>query len=366
MRWLVIFFSIMMCSPVHAAKLDALLSRAMQGRAIPAMAVLVIRGGRVADFAVRGIREADLPNRVQPDDVWHIGSDTKAMTATLIARLVENGRLSWNTPLSESLPELMPGSQPDYHNITMIDMFAHRAGFKDAIDSDFYDAFYTDRRPLHEQRLAYMRMALAQPAAYPPGTQNVYSNRGPLLAAVIAERATGMSYETLMQREIFTPLRMRTAAFGPTHRGQPLGHERGAPQSGAQSDNPAVLAPSGGIHLSMQDWAEFAIDQMKGEHGQGKLLKPQTYRFLHTAQGDTVYGIGWGVRSELDGLYGRFLTHSGSNGYWWARIVLVPDLERGVLIVANASQDDGADEAADQIEKLILPALVSAPMPRSQ
>jgi len=99
---------------------------------------------------------------------------------------------------------------------------------------------------------------------------------------------------------------------------------------------------------------------MKGEHGAGKLLKQDGYRFLHTAQGDTIYGLGWGVRTALDGMHGRFLTHSGSNGYWMARIVLLPDLESGVLIAANAGQDDGADQAVAEVEKAILPGLAPA------
>ncbi len=340
--------------------LQPLLAHAMQGRAIPAMALLVIRHGAVAEEAVRGVRAGPSSSAVSPNDLWHIGSDTKAMTATLIARLVERGALSWNAPLARELPKLAPAMQSGYRGITLIDMFAHRAGFKDLIDSDFYNAFYTDKRPLHAQRLAYLRMALARPPAYTPGTQNLYSNRGALLAAFIAEEKTGASWEALVRREIFARLGMRSAGFGPTAAGQNLGHEKGVPVMGTKADDPSVLAPAGGVHLTMDDWARFAIDQMKGEHGQGKLLKPGSYRFLHTGQGNSIYGLGWGVRAELDGLKGRFLTHAGSNGFWWARIVLVPDIESGVLIAANAGPDDGADRASDEIEKTILPTLVSA------
>jgi CubicO group peptidase (beta-lactamase class C family) len=337
--------------------LQPLLANAMRGHSIPAMAVLVIRHGTIAEESFRGVRAGPGSPPVSSSDLWHIGSDTKAMTATLIARLVERGVLAWNASLARELPALAPAMQPGYRNITLIDMFAHRAGFKDLIDSDFYNAFYTDRRGLHAQRLAYLRMALAQPPAYKPGTQNLYSNRGALLAAFIAEQKTGASWETLVRKEIFAPLGMGSAGFGPTVAGQNLGHEKGTPVSGTKADDPAVLAPAGGVRLTMDDWARFAIDQIKGEHGRGKLLKAGTYRFLHTAQGGTIYGLGWGVRTELGGIKGRFLTHAGSNGYWWARIVLVPDTESGVLIAANVGPDAGADKASDIIEKAIVPTL---------
>jgi len=337
--------------------LQPLLANAMRGHSIPATAVLIIRHGAVVQEAFRGVRAGPGSPPVSRSDLWHIGSDTKAMTATLVARLAERGVLAWNVSLARQLPALASAMQPGYRNITLIDMFAHRAGFKDLIDSDFYNAFYTDRRSSHAQRLAYLRMALAQPPAYKPGTQSLYSNRGALLAAFIAEQKTGASWETLMRHEIFAPLGMGSAGFGPTLAGQNLGHEQGTPVSGTKADDPPVLAPAGGVRLTMDDWARFAIDQMKGEHGRGRLLKAAAYRLLHTAQGGTIYGLGWGVRAELDGLHGRFLTHAGSNGYWWARIVLVPDTESGVLIAANVGPDAGADKASDIIEKAIIPTL---------
>jgi CubicO group peptidase (beta-lactamase class C family) len=321
--------------------LQPLLAHAMQGRQIPAMAVLVIRHGAIASEAVRGVRAGPSSPPVTTSDLWHIGSDTKAM---------------WNAPLMRELPALVPAMQPGYRNITLLDMFAHRAGFKDLIDSDFYNAFYADKRPMHVQRLAYLRKALAQPPAYVPGTQNLYSNRGALLAAFIAEQKTGTSWEALMRREIFVPLGMRSAGFGPTAAGQNRGHDKAVPVSGPKADDPAVLAPAGGVHLPMDDWARFAIDQIKGEHGHGTLLESETYRFLHTGQGGAICGLGWGVRAELDGLHGRFLTHAGSKGFWWARIGLVPDTESGVLI-ANGGPDAGADKASDEIEKAIVPTL---------
>jgi CubicO group peptidase (beta-lactamase class C family) len=152
---------------------------------------------------------------------------------------------------------------------------------------------------------------------------------------------------------------MPSAGFGPTVAGQNLGHTKAVPVRGTKADDPSVLAPAGGVHLTMDDWGRFAVDQMKGEHGQGKLLRSENYRFLHTAQAGTIYGLGWGVRAELEGIKARFLTHAGSNGFWWARIVLIPDRESGVLIAANAGPDDGADKASEEIEKAIVPTLLS-------
>jgi CubicO group peptidase (beta-lactamase class C family) len=274
------------------------------------------------------------------------------MTPTMIARLVERGILSWDAPLERLLPELRTEMDPGYRKVTLRELLSHRAGLHDEIDSDVYEAFYSDRRPLHDQRLAYVRMALKSPPAYPPGTDARYSNRG----TIIAEDATGLSYEALMQREVFGPLDIRSAVFTPTRPGDLTGHEGGKPQFGPHADNPPVDRPAGEVRLTMDDWARFAIDQMEGERGRGKLLKAESYYELHTGQGGTIYGLGWGVRPTLDGVDGRFLTHGGSNGCWLARIVLAPDTEDGFLITAN-SADGGADKAEAEIETVLVPTL---------
>nr|QQZ49759.1 hypothetical protein JKL49_23565 [Phenylobacterium glaciei] len=61
------------------------------------------------------------------------------------------------------------------------------------------------------------------------------------------------------------------------------------------------------MRLTLADWALFAIDQMAGEQGRGKLLKPATYRLLHTPQGDTNAALGWGVRTWPKGRLTRML-----------------------------------------------------------
>jgi CubicO group peptidase (beta-lactamase class C family) len=359
-RFLIVLAALGLAAAAPAPSAQSLLAQAMQGRQVPAMALVTIRSGRVAETAVLGVRSRGAPAPAQAGDLWHIGSDAKAMTATMIARLVERGVLSWDTPLASLLPELAGEMNPAYRDVTIKDLLSHRAGLQDLIDSDVLEAFYTDARPLHAQREDYVRMALKVPPAYPPRTEARYSNRGTIISALAAERATGLPYETLMQREVFDPLGMTSARFTPTRPGDLVGHEAGKPQVGAHADNPRVDAPAGELRLTMADWTKFAIDQMRGERGRGRLLTAASYRLLHTGQGGTIYGLGWGVRPVVDGVSGRFLTHSGSNGYWLARIVLDPDTENGILIAANSSDGD-ANAAVAAIEGALAPGLTAAP-----
>ena len=74
-----------------------------------------------------------------------------------------------------------------------------------------------------------------------------------LVAAAIAERAAGTPYETLMRREVFEPLGMRSVGYGTTHEGQPMGHVGGNPVSKSEDSIPLMFAPAGNMHMSMRD-----------------------------------------------------------------------------------------------------------------
>ena len=200
-------------------------------------------------------------------------------------------------------------------------------------------------------------MALSWAPAYPPGSDAKYSNRGTVIAALAAEDKTGLSYERLMRREVFAPLGMKSPSFNPPIRGELAGHDGETPKYGLKADNPRVDAPAGEVRMTLDDWARFAIDQMEGDHGRGRLLAKSTYLLLHAGQKGTAFGLGWGVRSSLDGVKGRFLTHSGSNGYWFARIILAPDRENGLLVVTNSASDAAQKRIAD-LETRMVPTLV--------
>jgi len=101
--------------PASAAdKLDAVLAKAMAGSKVPAAGVLVMRNGQVEDQAVAGVRRNDGKDAVTQDDVWVIGSTGKVMTVAMIARLVEQGTLSWDASLEQMLPDLAKSMRPEY------------------------------------------------------------------------------------------------------------------------------------------------------------------------------------------------------------------------------------------------------------
>lgn len=324
---------------------SAALTEAMAGKAVPGMAAIVMRDFRPEAEQVAGLRALG-GTPVGPGDRWHLGSNGKAITATLIARLVEAHTFSWERPLAQMLPEL--AMREEYRGATLPDLLSHRAGLpENTPDMDFFRTFYTDPSTPPQQRIRYVTRCLQDAPVGPARAAPSYSNTGYLLAAACAERATGRSFEDLIVAQIFEPLAMRTASFNQFGGAQePQGHTEGRIANQPADVNPAMFAPAGGMRMSMRDWARFGIDQMQGEQGRGRLLHRESYRFLHTPQGETRNALGWGAAPRPMGLRGPALTHSGSDGNWFALVVLFQETGSGVLVAANAADSMGGDAAS--------------------
>lgn len=343
-------------APPQSPDLHAVLLKAIEGTRTPAIAGMVLSDGMVTQEAVQGVRRNDGTAPALVGDVWLIGSDAKPMTATLLMKLVDRGLLSLDAPLADLLPELVAGMHPQYRRVTLRELLSHRSGLpEDTSDTEFISGFHTDARPMPAQRLAYLAHALAEEPVAAPDAKFSYSNTGFLVAAAIAERATGTPYEALMRSEVFEPLGMRSVGYGTTHEGQPMGHVGGNPVSKSEDSIPLMFAPAGNMHMSMRDWGRFCLDQLAGARGAGRLLRAQSYGQMQAAISGGASSLGWGVQGTIAGRKGPVLVHSGSDGNWYAAVVLFPETGQGVLVAANAGPDMGGDKAVMAALLALLP-----------
>lgn len=329
-------------APAFADDLGTILSRAVAGKKAPGAGLLIIQDYGIVDQAVHGVRNLSDPTPVSRSDVWNIGSDGKAMTAVMIARLVDRGVLSWESTIGSVLPDIAGDVRAEYRAITLQQLLTHTSGLPEnirdekALNSLFYDE---SSASLSERRRAYIARAL-QDAPVGRAGRFSYSNTGFLIAAAMAEAASKATYESLMRDEVFTPLGMTSAGFGRPPPGQPAGHKRGR-IAVPRDVNPDFFAPAGNIYLSLDDWARFCIDQLRGANGQGALLKPQTYAVTQSPPPGAPVSMGWFVRDSIAGLPGPVYYHEGSDGAWFAVVALFPASGSGVLAVTNGGKDMG-------------------------
>ena len=333
-------------APTQDPDFPAVLTKAIKGTQSPALTALTLGDGKIMRAAVLGVRRNDGTEPALIDDVWLIGSDAKPMTATLLMKLVDRGLLSLDAPLADLLPELVATMHPQYRRVTLRELLSHRSGLpEDTGDTQFISEFHADARPMPAQRLAYLARALIEAPVAAPNAKFIYSNTGFLVAAAIAERATDTPYEELMRREVFEPLGTLSVGYGTTHEGQPIGHVGGKPVSKIADSIPLMFAPAGNMHMSMRDWGRFCLDQLAGARGAGRLLRPASYGQMQAAISGGASSLGWGVQDTVAGRKGPVLVHSGSDGNWYAAVLLFPKTGQGVLVAANAGPDMGGDKA---------------------
>lgn len=338
------------------ARLAGLLEEVRAKAGVPAMAAAVVTVDGLRGVAVAGRRKAGATNAITLDDLWHLGSDTKAMTATVAGRLVERGLLRWDTTLAERFPDLADGMDPAFRGVTLEQLLTHRAG----LPANLRWSSFKRWDDIRKARLAAVREATAKAPVHPPGTKSFYSNLGYVIAGTIIERVLDKPWEEAIREEVFEPLGMTHVGFGgtgtPGELDQPWGHsESGKPVSnnGPDMDNPPVLGPAGRVHARLQDWALFITDQLHGARGQGKLLKPETYRTIQTPVGDGEHAMGWIVvqRGWADG---TALNHTGSNTMNYANVWIAPAKGFAILVCCNQG-GDAAFKATDAAVAALIP-----------
>jgi len=348
------------------ASLDALLEPIRAKHDVPALGGAIVEGDRLVAIGAVGARKLGAPERATADDLWHLGSCTKSMTATLLAIYVERGALKWTTTVGEIFGDSIPKMDPAWRAVTIEQLVTHRAGAPNDLNADgLWGRLWTHVGTGPEQRLALVEGVVARPPVSKPGTEFLYSNAGFAIAGAMLEKKTGEAWETLMRRELWAPLGIAAAGFGAPGTqdkvDQPRGH---APRGGAAvpievgpgSDNPAAIGPAGTVHMSLRDWSKYVALHLRGEREGGKLLKPETFRKLHApadGKDDGGYAMGWGVTKRPWG-DGVVLSHNGSNTMWFAVTWLAPKKDFAVLVTTNQGGEAAAKATDEAASALIL------------
>jgi CubicO group peptidase (beta-lactamase class C family) len=313
---------------------------AVDEHGLPGFGIALVSGDDV-QVAVAGTRSHDEAVSLGPDAPFHLGSDTKAMTAVLLATFVEEGRLDLDATLAELFPDAP--ADPATGAATLRDVLGHRAGLTDDV---------LDLLGLHaatDARVARADAVRAALAATPRTTgEFAYANVNYMLAGAVAEQLGDAPWEELLTTRVFEPLGMSCGFGAPTGPDDPLGHTAdGDPvTTDGIADNPAALGPAGTVHCSMADWARFAgavLDGLQGEDS--AVLRAGTAAELFA--GDEQYVAGWGhLRLAGQDVY----EHDGSNTLWYARAILLPEHDEALLLASNTGEP-AAVTAMDELSE---------------
>jgi CubicO group peptidase (beta-lactamase class C family) len=303
---------------------------------IPELSYAVVTENAVLDTGFSGYKRAGMSGAAERLDRFHLGSNTKAITAFVAALLVKQGKLKWDTRFFELYPELSAKSDSAYGEVTLHDLLCFRAPLPKYT--------YTNEEPRREDMpgdYAAQRYYLAGwlIRQKPVGKRGDYAptNASFILAGLMLEKASGKSYKELVtELGKLTGIDFEFDYPNLTGERQPWGHDANLlPVAPAENYKLNWLLSAGNINVDLPGYIKFIQLQMKGLSGHSDLLDKKEFEFLYW--GAEEFSSGWFWKSDKSGH--AFSTNTGNAGAFITEVHLRPDADRAYIIFTNSATE---------------------------
>ena len=373
----VAFISIVFASSLQAAEpqsgptpeaVDAAVRATIARYHLPGIAVGVIQDGKVVFARGYGETIADSGDAVSNKTLFKIASNSKAMTASVLARLVQQGKLNWDDPVIKHLPAFAMHDPWVTAHMTVSDLLVHNSGLPEGGgDLMLWPEPNEFTRDDIVHGLQFIKPAYGFRAGY------AYDNLLYVVAGQVAAAAGGASYEELVRRELFQPLGLdscRVGEFNMRDAGsvaQP--HYRGDVGNVAMRQDGDVVpmiasAPAGGIRCSLDDMLVWANNWLQptsaqldwlGEKQRGEMWKARTPMPISQQRrrwdNTHYYAYAYGFRlADVDGHW--TVSHTGTLGGMYSMMMLLPDRKSGFVIMINGEGGNARTVLGEVLLKL--------------
>ena len=315
--------------------------RIMGQWSVPAMGVAVVAGGRTVLAEGLGLADTDPEAPATAETIFALGSITKSFTATALGILVDEKKLSWDTPVRKYMSDFRLRDPLASEHATPRDLLCHRTGLPRHDNAWF-------GREL--ERKALLRRLRRLPPSKDFRSCWQYQNMMFMVAGLLVEELSGLSWEQFVRERIFQPLGMANASFYTDREamenraGRPY-RLKGRRCCRAPWDFQSIIGPAGAIVASAADMAKWiAFNLQIGKAGGKQIVSPATLKQIHTPQiavdeptpwPETpcgMYALGWQVQSYRGHLT---LWHGGLVNGYQAYIGFLPHQRAGAVALSN-------------------------------
>jgi CubicO group peptidase (beta-lactamase class C family) len=320
---------------------------------LPGLALGVVRNNEIIYTRTAGETIAGSGQRVDNSTIFKIASNSKAMTTAVLARLVDDGKLRWEDPVARYLPQFRMHDPWVTREMQVRDLLLHNSGLREgAGDLMFWPEPNLFTRADVIAGLAHLKPHHSFRSHYD------YDNLMYVVAGEVAAAAAGISYEALVQRELFEPLQMSRCKVGQWQRdvvgnvAQP--HMRdGDSNVVIRKDDETIpvstSAAAGGIRCSLDDmlkWVRMWLDadsQWLSSAQRQAVWAPHMPMPLSARQRRwdgsrfNAYGYGWRL-SDVDGVLR--VAHTGTLAGMYSAVTLLPEKNSGFVFMING---DGSE-----------------------
>jgi CubicO group peptidase (beta-lactamase class C family) len=326
--------------------LDALVRKACDTWHAPGLAVAVVKGDEVVYLKGVGVREQGQSEPVTPETIFPIGSLTKAVTATALAQLIDDGKAGWDDPVRKHLSWFRLADPLADRDVTLRDLLCHRTGLG-RNDLIWLHAPWSIEENV--RRLAFLEPAHSFRSVYE------YNNITYHAAGLVLESITKEPWQDLVRHRLLAPLKINHAVFTSTEARKAADHASPHHRKGDgkvevidwYNDDKQIRA-SGSLKMSVRDLGQWLRFQVAGGRFEGRqLVSARNFKETHTAQvvvpldedlarmtgaSQDCYGLGW----HLTDYRGHPLhEHGGSVQGFRAHIYVLPRDELGVAVLTN-------------------------------
>ncbi len=332
-------------------QLDALAQREIKENSVPGLAIGVVFQDKLIWSKGYGVKDTKTNEPIDADTVFLLASVSKPIGATVVAELVGEGKISWDSKISDLDPAFQMYDSWVTREITLRDMYAHRSGLPEFAGDLLDDLGFTRAEILH--RLRFQKPVSSFRSEY------AYTNYGMTEAAVAAASAYALSWEDASEQKLYTPL-------GMTATSSRLQDFLARPNKALQhvlvdgkwvqkfQRTPDAESPAAGVSSSVNDLAKWVRLQLANGKFKGKQIvneaaltethKPQMLIGSSAAWGTPgFYGLGWNVNYDDSGRLR--LSHSGAFAMGTGTNVnMVPAEQLGVIVLSNG-RPTGVPEA---------------------
>lgn len=308
---------------------------------IPELSYAVVTDKSVLELQAMGLHSTVLTDSATLNDRFHIGSNTKAMTAFMIAKYIEKGKLKWTTEFFDIFPSWKTHSNFQYRTITLKDLLSHRARIQ---------PFQGENEPKipkfkgnnQAKREAFGRFVLTlEPVEFDTINKFTYSNAGYTLATLMLEKVAQKSWEKLVEDILNRDLQLNVKLSWPENQrakdtwGHSFENNKLIPVPSNTDYHLDYTEPAGDINIKLQDFIKFIQLNLQGLKGQNNYLKASTYNFIH--RGTTDYSMGWynSYENNTD-----FSTHSGTAGTYYTITAIDRKKSIGYIIFTNSFNEE--------------------------
>jgi len=345
--------------PAKSEPFDAIFDAAMERYRVPGLAIGVVENGKVIYRRTAGETIAGSGQAITPRTLFKIASNGKAMTSAAIARLVDAGTVRWDDPVTHHLPQFRMHDPYVTREMQLRDLLIHNSGLRAGAG----DLMLWPEPNLFNRQDVIRGLAHLQPI-HSFRSHYDYDNLLYIVAGEAAAAAAGVSYEALLQREVFVPLGLAGCRVGAWRRSpadeiaQPHRMEDGrnvAFDADGDMIPATTMAAAGGVRCSLEDmlkWVGAWLNPMTRDASGRPWLSAAQREAMWTAQTPmpltarmrdwdgshfNAYGYGWRL-TVVDGT--QKVSHTGTLGGMYSAVTLLPERNSGFVVLINGEADE--------------------------